>query len=298
MAALLLIGPITVSAFHYFQKTSGPGLPPMAVFAWGFDSISMVLALWLVARAGLWSTWNGRARVACYIICFTYGRMLFSATQDWLTTSGASFRFPGTRHDDYGRPALDLLSLLMFVLLLTPVVVITRLVLSRHREATKQASRFSISGLVMFTTISAIAFVWIRLLTSSLAPRTYFSHLSQSDAIKEWLGSYLPVSIPELLAAIVILCGLTKQWWVTALVLLAAITLDALGTQCVMTVLEFFTGRQNSSILGRSAVDRWLYVSGRSITVYCAFVTAALMGIRPAFGHCESKSWQAVVADT
>lgn len=290
VSVLLLIGVITVSVFHYAQTPNTPGLPPVGIFAWGMDSIGTVLAIWLVTRANIWRSCNGLLRVVTYIVAFAYGRMLFSATQDWLNPSEAIFRFPGSKLEDYARPALDLLSLMMFTWLLTPVVIFSEAALSHSDEESKRSGRFSIYGLIGFTTAAALAIVWIRFLTSNLAPQTAYSHLSPTDAIREWIGTYLPFTIPPLIAATVILYGLTKRWWLALLAFGCAVVLDGFGTGMVAFAVQNITGEQQGGILGGSHIDRWLYVCGRSLTTCCAFSTARLMGVRPIFGNCETQN--------
>ncbi|WP_200836716.1 hypothetical protein [Roseiconus lacunae] len=219
--------------------------------------------------------------MATYIIAYAYGRMLFSVTQEWWTSSDASFRFPGNELEDYARPVLDLLSMLMLSWLLTPVVTFAAIVLTSAGEAPKHTGRFSISGLIGFATTAAVAIAWIQFLTSDLAPQTYYSHLSHTDAIKEWIGASLPFKIPQTIAATVILFGLTKRWWSVIPAFVAAIALDGIGTSIVASIAEQVTGHQQGGILGGSIVDRYLYTFGRSITVVSAFSTARLLGVRP-----------------
>ena len=290
VAALLLIGPVTVSIFYYSLSPNTPGPSPVGVFAWGMDSIGVVLAIWLVTRSNVWRSSGGLLCVAVYMIAYAYGRMLFSTTQDWLNASDATFRFPGGKLEDYARPALDLLSVMMFAWLLTPVAILSEAVLSDSDDGSKRSGRFSISGLIGFTTIAAFAIVWIRFLTSEFAPQTAYSHQSPSDAIKEWIGTYLPFTIPPLIAASVILFGLTKRWWVALLGFLCAMILDGLGTTLVASALQYLTGQQQGGILGGAPIDRWLYICGRSLTVCCAFSTARLMGVRPIFRNRETQN--------
>ncbi len=249
IAALLLTGPMSVSAFHYLQKTGATRLPPLAVFTWGLDEIGMVLAIWLVARVGIWRTWSGWLRITCYLLSYAYGRMLFSATQDWMIISDATFRFPGSERNDYARPALDLLSLLMDVWLLAPILILTEFLLAGSGNRTRRTNRFSISGILLFTTTAAIAFAWIKFLTSNLAPQTYYSHLSQSEAIKDWLGNYLPSKIPQVIAAMTIMYGLSKRWWLALLLFLLAISLDSMGTKIVTSSLSSLRASRTTASL-------------------------------------------------
>ena len=123
ISTLLFIGAGSVSVFHYAQTQSTTGLPGMGVFAWGMDSIGTVLALWLVTRTSWSCSGSGFLRMAIYIAAYAYGRMLCSARQDWWTTSDAVFRFPGNTLEDYARPAIDLLCLVMFAWLCIPVAI-------------------------------------------------------------------------------------------------------------------------------------------------------------------------------
>lgn len=283
IAALLVTGPMAAFAFHYCQQANAPGLQPLAVFAWGLDSIETVLAVWLTARAGIWHSWQGQLRVACYIVAFTYGRMMFTATQNWLRSSDANFRLPGMEQSDFALPSMLLLTLLLYTWLLTPMVIFTSAVLSCSKGSMKRSSRFSITDLFGFTTMAAIALVWTSFLTSNLAPRTYYSHLSQSDALKELLGIQLPLTVPPLIASMVILYGFTMRWWLTLLAFAGAFALDVLGTTIVATVAELITGGQPSHVLRGFHIDRWVFICGRSSTVYCAFLAATAFGVRPKF---------------
>lgn len=280
MAVLLLIGPITMSIAQYVQTpNAAAGLLPVGTFAWGMNSIRIVLAIWLVLRIDLWSSWRGWLRVATYIFAYTYGQMLASASQDWWINLYANFRFPGGQFEDYARPAIDLLELLTWICLLAPIVILSGFSLTGSAEL-KRTNRFSISALSGFTTAAAIVLLLIAFLTSDFAPLTAYSHLSYTDFIKEWIETFLSYETVPLIAAVVILYGLSKRWSLGLLAFLAVIALDGLGRLIVLSVEHFMTG-QHQNILGGNPIDRWLSLCGCQLTIFCAFSIAMLMGIRP-----------------
>ncbi len=147
--------------------------------------------------------------------------------------------------------------------------------------------------MIAFTTIAAVTIVWIKFLASDFAPKTAYSDLSPSMVMKQWIGNYLPFEIPPLLAAILILYGISKRWWWAVPAFFVALALDALGTHAVATALEYISGQPQGGILGGSARDRWAYVGGRSLTTFCAFATASWLGVRPAFGNWRKRGGKA-----
>ncbi len=284
LAALLLMGPVTVAIFQAAQATNAAGYRMLATFAWGMDSLGTVLAIWLVARAELWSRWQGYLRAIIYLSAYAYGRMLFSATQDSIIKPDAIFRFPGSQVNDYARPSLDLLYLLTEIWLFLPLMILTGGVLASANESTQRVRRFSISGVIGFTTLAAIVIAWIGYLGSPLAPQTYFSRLSKGQAMTAWLGSQLPLAIPPLISAVVILHGFTRRWWLAPLALGVAFLVDMVGTKILVTLLESATGKQHGGILGGSQLEAILYMAGRTLTVFIAFWIATLAGVRWTYG--------------
>ncbi len=99
-----------------------------------------------------------------------------------------------------------------------------------------------------------------------------------------WLGSQLPLAIPPLISAVVILHGFTRRWWLAPLALGVAVLVDLVGTKILVTLLESATGKQHGGILGGAQLEAILYMAGRTLTVFIAFWIATLAGVRWTYG--------------
>lgn len=286
VTCLLAIGP----AQQCLSRSTSDTMGPLWIFTWGMNSIGVVLALWLVARTAVWKTWQGWLRVAVYVAAYTYGRMLFSATQDWWVDQNAGFRWPGLDYQDYARPAIDLVSIVMLTWLVIPVVVFLRIQLASPDELAPRERRFTMFGLIGFVTTVAVGMGMIQFLATEYAPETAYSYGSPSSVLWNWLTTNLPYKLSPLAAAVLVLWGLTKRWWMAPLVLGLAICVDALGTQLIAFIIEQTTGESKGGILGDSHSSRWLYVGGRTFTLWGAFAVARLLNVRPFFGGEKTDS--------
>ncbi|MBI1246852.1 hypothetical protein GC197_03280 [bacterium] len=285
VAALLFVGPISVAFFQYRVRAHQGELTPDVVFFWGMDSLPAIVAVWLVMRSHVWTSWQGWVRAAIYLVAFSYGRILFDATQERWIDPESYIHLPGTRFEDFARPAIDTLMVLMMAWLLTPIAMICLAELSTPTEPATRSRHFSIWGLIGFVTLAAIIMGWVQLLASDFAPQTNYSNASTAKALQIWLGQYAPMHIPHLLAAMLIMFALTKRWWWALAALPAAILFDALCTQLIIYVVKQFNGNAQFGILSNANLNRWLYITGRSLTLWSALCTASLLGVRPYFGR-------------
>ena len=130
----------------------------------------------------------------------------------------------------------------------------------------------------------------IQFLATEYAPETAYSYGSPSSVLWNWLTTNLPYKLSPLAAAVLVLWGLTKRWWMAPLVLGLAICVDALGTQLIAFIIEQTTGESKGGILGDSHSSRWLYVGGRTFTLWGAFAVARLLNVRPFFGGEKTDS--------
>lgn len=295
LLALLLSGAITASCFHLgynspWTQTAGirsPGWMAFGTFAWGADSLVFVLAAWLAGRSPVWSTWSGRLRAASYLFAFTYGRMLFGATQDWISGPGNpevvhSFCWPGTQLQDYGRPSLDLLTLLMLVWLLVPVFTLTRSRIADNASQVEVRSTFSIASILGWTTVAALILMWIKFLTwKEIAPRTAYSYMTSTQALIEYFREYVPSLVISAAAIFLVMWGWSGRWWQPLVALAAAILLDSFGHRMLYAILRFATGDANgSSVFVGSELEHWSYVAGRNCVAWAAFGLALVTGVR------------------
>lgn len=299
---LLTSGAVTVSCFHFAfntpsNRTAGgtlsPALAAFGTFAWGADSIGLVLGIWLAGRSRVWRSWSGWLRAVAYLLAYTYGRMLFSAVQDWLpqlTTAGAPtnepgyvwFRWPGAAPQDYARPSLDLLTLLVLVWLLVPVFTITRGALADERLETKTGGTFSIASIFGWTTAAAMILVWIRFLTwKGVSPRTAYSFLTPTQAITEYVVEYLPSLVIVAACTFLLMWGWSGKWWLAIVALFGTLLVCSIGHRALYAVLEWTRGSSfGGNVLAGSALEHWSYIAGQNCMVWAAFGVARLTGVR------------------
>lgn len=301
VTALLGMGPLTVTCFHLSYNSSfaqaqgrSSALIAFGTFAWGADALGMVLGAWLAARYQVWRTWSGRVRALTYILAFGYGRMLFSATQDWLnqvTSSGRRappgsfslpFHWPGMVWQEYARPSLDLLTLLLLVWLLVPMFTVIRGELCEARERFQSRPTFSILFMFTWTTVSAIILLWIRFLTwKGIAPRTAYSFQTPTQALTEYATQHVPSEIIVAIVVIVAAWAWSGSWWRPIVGLIAALLIDGLGHNLLYAILNWATGSsENRGVLSGPTLEQWSYLAGRNATIWLAFGFAALSGVR------------------
>jgi hypothetical protein len=300
VVALLGMGPLTVSCFHLSYNTSWaqaqgrtPSLVAFGTFAWGADALGIVLGAWLAARYQIWSTWSGRARALTYVLAFGYGRMLFSATQDWLIQANPSggrtppgvtipFRWPGLDWQDYARPSLDLLSLLTLVWLLVPLFTVIRGQWCEAQERPESRPTFSLLFLLSWTTVSTIILLWIRFLTwKDIAPQTAYSFQTPTQALTEFATHNIPSEVITALVVIVAAWAWSGGWWRPVVGLLAALLIDGLGHNGLYAVLNWATGStENQGVLSGPLLEQWSFLVGRNTSIWLALGLAALTGVR------------------
>jgi small-conductance mechanosensitive channel len=290
LTALLSMGAISTSCFDFgynWSRPSGGQSPPaliaFATFMWGADSMGTVLAAWLAGRKRIWHTWSGCIRVVLYLAAYTYGRLLHSATQDWLRSHddrGVSFPWPGANWDDYARPAIDLLSVLMLVWLLVPMFAICRGFLA-DGALNSRRKPISIAFLFGWTAVAAVILLWIRFLTwEGVAPKTAFSSASATALLVQNLTQKLPSKAVIAVAVMLMVLAWPRKWWLPIVAFIVALLLDSFGHGAIFWTVEYFTGHEaGSNVLTGAAMRRWSYFAGRNFIVWIAFGAAHLTGI-------------------
>jgi hypothetical protein len=299
--ALLGIGAVTVACFHLSFNSSwaqsgsrNPMLVAFGTFAWGADSLGLVLGAWLAARHLIWKSWSGRVRAFSYVLAYSYGRMLFSATQNWLHQMGPDgrtvpadlgpipFRWPGSELQDFARPALDLLTLLTLVWVLVPIFVVLRAELCEERDRLQVRPTFSIFFLFSWTTVSAVILLWIRFLTwKGVAPRTAYSYVTPTQALSEYVTENMPSQLIVAAVVVVAAWAWSGRWWRMVAGLLAALLIDSFGHNLLYAILKWATGSsQHGGVLSGPMLEHWSYIAGRNCLIWAAFGIAALTGVR------------------
>ena len=156
---------------------------------------------------------------AAYLFAYVYGRMLFSAMQDWLSgTRGANglipFPWPGTQLKDYARPSLDLLTLLTLIWILVPVFTFTRSRLTEKDYPPNVSSTFSIASILGWTTVAALILMWIRFLTwKGVTPQAAYSFMTPTQALTEYFQEYFPSLLITSIAIVLVVWGWSGRWW-------------------------------------------------------------------------------------
>jgi hypothetical protein len=301
---LITIGAITVSCFHLghnssWARTGGansPGWQAFGTFAWGADSLVFVLGAWLAGRSPLWRTWSGRLRAVAYLFAFTYGCMLFDATQILIsgprTPDGhTGFRWPGTLLQDYAYPSLNLLTLLMLVWLLVPVFTFTRSRLTEKDHHLEVRSTFSIASILGWTTVATLILMWVKFLTwKGVAPETAYSFMTPTHALAEYFREMCPSLVITAAATLLVMWGWSGRWWLSLVALAAALLVDSFGHTVLFAILRWVTGESNrGNILTGSALQHWSFIAGRNCIVWLAFGVARATGVQ-LFRSPQNKS--------
>lgn len=293
--AFLLSGPVSVSLFHLgynspWTQTAGnpsPGWMALGAFAWGADSLVSVFAAWLAGRSPVWSTWSGRLRAASYLFAFTYGRMLLWATQNWISGPRNAdlpsvFRWPGTQLNDYARPSLDLLTLLVLVWILVPVFILARSRLADQDHPPNVRSTFTMGSILGWTTVAVLILMWVRFLTwKGVSPQTAYSSMTATQALIEHVREHFPSQVIVSVTIVMLMWGWSGRWWISMAALAGAVFLDSFGHQILFAVLKWATGDSNQgSILVGPALEHWSFIIGRNAIVWVAFGVARATGVR------------------
>ena len=271
---LLTMGVISSVSFDFGYNKSGAPLPMIfATIMWGANSIEALLAVWLVGRAGVWRSWSGIVRVAVYVSAYVYGTMLKPAVQDW--DEETPFRFPGAQWEDYSRPSIDLLTLLMYAWLFLPVVVLFRRRFATNSEAVLLPRRtFSISLLFGWTFLAAAILLWIRFMTwEGVAPPTAYDSMTVRELSKMYLTTYLPGRAVVVGSTMIVIVCLAKKWWLAVVALPMALLVDICGQSCV----KYFAG--SSVMITGALLYQVCYAFGRTFVVWSAFGLARVMGV-------------------
>jgi hypothetical protein len=213
--------------------------------------------------------------------------MLFSATQDWLSGSREvgvphPFKWPGVQLQDYARPSLDLLTLLMLVWLLVPIFILTRSRLTDPDPRFQVRSTFSIASILGWTTVAAHVLMWIKFLTwKDVAPRTAYSFMTSTQALQEYFREYVPSLVISSAVIFLVMWGWSGRWWPPLAALAGALLLNSFGHNILYAIIKWTTGDANqSSVFVGSALEHWSFVAGRNAIVWVAFGMARAAGVK------------------
>lgn len=272
---LLFVGAITIAINQKIYQEH-PSLVPLGRVLWGFDSLALILAFWVAGRIREWMSWSTWARVTTYFLAFSYGGMLFDATQDWWTGTVPTFSLPGLVYQDYARPLLSVLRALCLTLFLMPIL---RGLGYTFIESDSQAPSTSVSilDLLAWTALAALICVWIRVLNSELAPTTGYSHAGLVHNFKVQFVYALIAMIPA--GLLIVQCIAWRRHWLLAVgVLVLGWVIDSLGTGLATQWLDQWLGMK-FGILSGDGMERWCYVGGRSLLGFCFGGLALCFGV-------------------
>ena len=195
--------------------------------SWGAGSTLTAVAIWLVAREGLWHSWHGWLRAAIYLSAAAYGWMLGSSFSDWFHSvrdgnrirhRGAEtvvaspphipFVWPGLVPQDWVRPAINLAELLVLILLSLLLFALLRGKLAEGRPTTVRKGHFGLSWLFAVTTVVAGLLAWVPILTRLPKPmHHYWTGQPVTVAMEDLLGENLPIGIVTVAAALMVIVG-------------------------------------------------------------------------------------------
>lgn len=256
------------------------------LFAFGLCETGLPLAVWFTARSGLALSRPSSLRGLLYLGAFAYGMMV----TDWWCNSpqpdlgypGSSF--PGSEWDHYARPAIDLLALLHYVLLLMPLLVFSSGWLTESRTTPLRRRRFTIRGMLLYTSLLAFSMIWIRWLSSEHAPESYFRSLSASAAIREWFLEWAIFTLPQVAGAIVMLMGLSLRWRTAVTLLVLGFLIDAAGVLACVEISKGLGQDLSGCFLNDPLPLSMSYVFGRTLSCWTTFAWARVLGVCPVFG--------------
>ncbi|MBI1246848.1 hypothetical protein GC197_03260 [bacterium] len=289
VVALSCIGSIAMIIFRTLNHPNQGPPRPVAVFVWGAASMWPIVAIWLVTRSGVWTSWLGWLRAGLYIVAFLYGIVLYDFTQRVLIDWVDELYLPGSKLEDFPSAISMMIHTLAIICLLIPLAMVGSAALVTTDQVVTRRGRFSISGLIGFITTIALVLGCTQFLTSDYSPWDKFNQQTPQQ-LQLWLGTRLLFHLPPLLASMLIMYGLSKRWWWAFAALPAAIAIDALGSRVVTYLAEQINGEQSGNILSDSHISCWMYVSGRSLTMWIALCMARLLGVKPYFGRRKEEA--------
>lgn len=294
--ALLLTGALSTICFHCtINNRTGSAakayLYQVGHFAWGADSLLFLLALWLAGRKDVWNNWRGWLRAALYLAAFVYGQMLHAATQDWFYQArieGAAVHFPdnakpflwpGTIYEHYGRPAIDILEVLIATWVLMPIFAVSRRRLAEREEPSK--SSCTITTIFAWTALVGLIITWVKFITwEGVAPDTYFSGMAPEAMFRMYLYQYVPSMAISALVVWLIAWGWSGNRWLTLIVLFIALPLDAFAHRLMVAAIRWLGKNPGDTITVNATLEQWSYLSGRVAVAWSALGIAKALGVQ------------------
>ncbi|MBI1246854.1 hypothetical protein GC197_03290 [bacterium] len=291
VAALLSLGSFSAyTSYHARRYGEFPDYLWLSWFLLGVNSLQTILALWLVARTRVWTSWQGWLRAGVYLSAFLYGCMLEEAMTN-ATSFRGDYHLPTLPLKSNGMAAFLVLMLLIVTWLLVPLAWACSVRLSVASEQATSSRRFSIFGVMAFIAAAAVSLGLFQFVTSPIG----WSLLGIDDYLGVNLGKYVfsraPFHIPSVIAAMLLLYGFSKEWQWAFLCLPAAIGVMVLGSHFVAYSYLQITGAQ-PAYMEATGEYSWYFITGREMIIWTAFCAARLLGVRPYFGRRREEAAQ------
>ncbi|MFO0915155.1 MAG: hypothetical protein U0795_19495 [Pirellulales bacterium] len=278
VGVLLMSGVASVIAYWYLQAVFERSY--LAIFAMSADAAGSLLIIWCVSRINILRSWNGFGRAGTYFLAYAVGEALQSRTQNTVD-HGRFVSMPKVW--DLEPAAFDVLTVLAGVVFLAPVAFMARLAITAEGEEIRGREQSSLRRMAAYATVVAIACVWIRFLGADQT-RYRFDRFDRSkaevDIYRHLLLVVMPIAVPHLCAAMVMMYGFANTWHRACIACVGALSLDFCVTFFVTRYVDYspFSLWHWTYPLG-SPYAVGAFVLGRTVVVALAFITARFLGL-------------------
>ena len=129
--------------------------------------------------------------------------------------------------------------------------------------------------------MAAAILFWIRFLTwEGVAPNTAFDSMTAKQMFTNYLSKSFPGKFVMAVAAMIMIVGWSRKWWIAAIALAVAVVVDSTEHQVIYALVERFGGNVGNNVLTDPGIRRWCYIAGRNCVVWIAFGVACACGVR------------------
>ncbi|MBI1246849.1 hypothetical protein GC197_03265 [bacterium] len=289
VVALLSIGPICGQISYYLFMDRRDAMQMLMRFLIGINAFSLPMAVWLVARSRVWTSWQGWLRTGLYLMAYVYGCMLAQEVVLMNMRLNGKFTMPTLWIDSLGPAASGTLLMLLLAWLLTPLVFAFSARLSTNRDEATSSWRFSISALLIFIGVAAASLGLFQLLTSRAGLRLIGYDGSTTKDFVTSVLEVVPFHLPAIVATMLMLYVFSKRWWWAIAVLPVAIGIE-FGLLKLISMAVLQVSKLPSSNEAGIGKFGWCFITGRAVTLWSALCTARLLGVRPYFGRRKEEA--------
>ncbi|MBI1246850.1 hypothetical protein GC197_03270 [bacterium] len=262
--------------------------------------MSLVLAVWMAARANVWTTWQGWLRAGIYTSAWAYGNLLEKAYVQFYNNPKIGLHLPQSMLYRLGDVADLLVVQLLVTWVMVPFLLACWAELATTNDSPTTSRRFSIAAILGFIAAVAVCLGMFQFLTSDYGATLMGLRLDDRPVLLPSLSGYrivsvwetfvstIPSDISYALAAIVILFGLSRRWGWAFVVLPVAIVVQYLLSKYIGETYAYITGNTRSNVLWD--IRQVIFASGPLLTVWIALGAARLLGVKAHFGRRQEEA--------